>query len=162
MKYTKRPLTFDEQVQQLVDRGLEGDPATIRNRLQSVNYYRLTGYLYPYRIQGSDNFVPGTQFETVWEQYAFDRRLRLLVMDAIERIEIAVRAQLAYHHAHTYHDPFAYATQPISLPDMKPEAFAHRSGMPPYSSSRQTTHHHLPSSVAPQDHPNRMEASTHQ
>ena len=124
MKYTKRPLTFDEQVEQMVTRGLEGDPARIRNRLQSVNYYRLTGYLYPYRIQGSDNFVPGTQFETVWEQYAFDRRLRLLVMDAIERIEIAVRAQLAYHHAHAYQDPFAYVTRPISLPDMKPEAYA--------------------------------------
>ena len=124
MKYTKRPLTFDEQVQQLVDRGLEGDTATIRNRLQSVNYYRLTGYLYPYRIQDSDDYVPGTQFETVWEQYAFDRRLRLLVMDAIERIEIAVRAQLAYHHAHTYHDPFAYATQPISLPGIDAQKYA--------------------------------------
>ena len=124
MKYTKPPLTFEQQVQQLIARGLLGDPVAMANRLQSVNYYRLTGYLYPHRIQGSDNFIPGTQFEMVWSHYAFDRRLRLLVMDAIERIEIAVRTQLAYHHAHAYQDPFAYATLPISLPDMKPEAYA--------------------------------------
>lgn len=124
MKYVKRPLTFQEQVQQLLDRGLQGDQRVMADRLQSVNYYRLTGYLYPYRMPNSDSFIPGTQFETVWGQYAFDRRLRLLVMDAIERIEIAVRTQLAYHHAHVYHDPFAYATMPISLPDMKPEVFA--------------------------------------
>lgn len=124
MKYTKRPLTFSEQVQQLMGRGLQGDPDIMRDRLQSVNYYRLSGYLYPYRDGESDNYVQGTQFQTVWERYAFDRRLRLLVMDAIERIEIAVRTQLSYHHAHIYQDPFAYATQPISLPDMRPAEYA--------------------------------------
>ena len=119
MKYPKQPLTFDKQVNLLLSRGLLGDPILMCERLSSVNYYRLSGYLYPYRIPGSENYQAGTQFKTVWDQYAFDRRLRLLVMDAIERIEIAVRTQLAYHHAGIYKDPFAYANLPISLPSLK-------------------------------------------
>jgi len=49
MKYDKPPLTFDEQVQHLIDLGLQGDRAVMLERLASVNYYRLSGYLHPYR-----------------------------------------------------------------------------------------------------------------
>jgi len=119
MKYEKTPLLFSEQVDLLVKRGLEGDPKLMEERLTSVNYYRLTGYLYPYRKPDSDDYHPGTKFEIVWDHYAFDRRLRLLVMDAIERIEIAVRTQLAYHHAQLYRSPFAYSSQPSSIPALK-------------------------------------------
>ena len=59
-----------------------------------MNYYRLSGYLYPFRILPGDNFVAGTDLDTVWRRYTFDRRLRLLVLDAMERIEVAVRARL--------------------------------------------------------------------
>ena len=38
-------------------------------------------------------FVPGTTLEQVWEHYLFDRQLRLLFMDAIERIEISLRVK---------------------------------------------------------------------
>jgi abortive infection bacteriophage resistance protein len=124
MKYTKAPLSFQDQARLLQSRGICGDLTIIENRLGSVNYYRLTGYLHPYKIPGDENFLPGTQFDTVWNHYAFDRRLRLLVMDAIERIEIAVRSQLAYYHAHEYHDPFAYATSPITLPSLKPAVYS--------------------------------------
>ena len=79
MKYTKPPLTFDEQVQHLLDLGLQGDPVRMRERLQSVNFYRLSGYLHPSRAADNETFLPGTAFDTVWMYYAFDRRLRLLV-----------------------------------------------------------------------------------
>jgi abortive infection bacteriophage resistance protein len=124
MKYDKPPLTFDEQVQHLIDLGLQGDRAVMLERLASVNYYRLSGYLHPYRDADNKTFLLGTDFDTVWKHYAFDRRLRLLVMDAIERIEIAVRTQLAYHHSGIYKDPFAYATLPISLPSLKPTDYS--------------------------------------
>lgn len=123
MKYEKPPLTFEAQIQQLLERGLQGDLNLMVNRLKTVNYYRLTGYLYPYRASGNDNFIDGTHFDTIWEQYAFDRRLRLIVLDAIERIEIAVRTQLAYHHSHTYNDPFAYATLRTSLPNIDQDKY---------------------------------------
>ena len=47
-----------------------------------------------------------------------DRRLRLLVMDAVERIEVAVRTQLSYHHARR-HGPFAYGSDATSLPKLR-------------------------------------------
>lgn len=115
MKYDKPPLTFDEQIQHLLERGVKGDPGVMRERLASVNYYRLSGYLFPFRNPDNQTYRPGTSFDEVWQRYAFDRRLRLLVMDAIERIEIAVRTQLAYHHAHAYNDPFAYCMRRDSM-----------------------------------------------
>jgi abortive infection bacteriophage resistance protein len=38
-------------------------------------------------------------------------------MDAIERIEVAVRARLAYEHAHAF-GQFAYMEDPASLPKL--------------------------------------------
>jgi abortive infection bacteriophage resistance protein len=81
-----------------------------------VNYYRLSGYWRPFKGAG-DQFQPGTSFDAVWNRYAFDRRLRLLAIDAIERIEVAVRARLAYEHAHAY-GPFEYVNNPACLPKL--------------------------------------------
>lgn len=124
MKYTKPPLSFKDQAQQLLNRGLVGHQPTMIQRLQVVNYYRLSGYWYPFRqsnpsrnLPPLDDFKPGSLFEHVWERYVFDRQLRLIVMDAVERIEVAVRSQLAYHHAHS-HGPFAYAHDRASLPQL--------------------------------------------
>jgi abortive infection bacteriophage resistance protein len=117
MKYPKPPLSFEQQAARLIERGMQGDLKLIEQRLASVNYYRLSGYWYPFRTPDDDSFGPNTTFDTVWTRYVFDRRLRLLVMDAVERIEIAVRTQLSYHHAHN-HGPFGYATDPTSLPKL--------------------------------------------
>jgi abortive infection bacteriophage resistance protein len=43
-----------------------------------------------------DEFVPGSRFEDVVKLYVFDKKLRLLAMDALERIEMAVRVDVAY------------------------------------------------------------------
>ena len=120
MKYTKPPLTFSEQADLLLRRGLQADRDDLIQKLQAVNYYRLSGYLYPFR-QADDTFRPGTTLEIVWSRYTFDRQLRLLMMDAIERVEVAVRTQLAYHFAHTY-GPFAYL-DPANFPGLKSEEY---------------------------------------
>lgn len=116
MRYTKPPLTFEQQADLLLVRGMVGDRGLMVQRLRSVNYYRLSGYWFPFRNPDA-TFQPGTTFETVWKHYVFDRRLRLLVLDAVERIEVAVRTQISYHHAHR-HGVFAYATDPQSLPKL--------------------------------------------
>jgi abortive infection bacteriophage resistance protein len=36
----------------------------------------------------------GTTLDIVWERYTFDRQLRLTVMDAIERVEVAIRTAM--------------------------------------------------------------------
>jgi abortive infection bacteriophage resistance protein len=117
MKYDKPPLDLDQQVERLIKRGMQGDQNVIRARLASVNYYRLSGYWYPFR-NPDDTFKSGTTFEMVWRRYVFDRRLRFLVMDAIERLEVAVRSQLAYNHS-LQHSTFAYAEDIASLPKFR-------------------------------------------
>ena len=99
MKYEKLPLSFKEQAEKLISRGLEGDKNLLINTLKNVNYYRLSGYLHPYK-NSDDSFKSGTTFEKVWSHYTFDRHLRLMVMDAIERIEISIRTKLIYYIGH--------------------------------------------------------------
>lgn len=99
MRYIKPPLTFGDQADCLIGRGLLADRDELITRLSAVNYYRLSGYLYPFR-QPNDTYQQGTTLDTVWRRYAFDRRLRVLILDAIERIEVAVRTKLIYHLSH--------------------------------------------------------------
>lgn len=66
--------------------------------LGAINYYRLAAYWLPYEINhATHEFRPGTRFEEVIDDYVFDRRLKLLVGDAIERVEVAFRTQFAYN-----------------------------------------------------------------
>ncbi len=50
MKYEKGALSLEQQADQLIERGLIADRNELMMRLQAVNYYRLSGYLHPYRI----------------------------------------------------------------------------------------------------------------
>ena len=42
-------------------------------------------------------FKQGTTFENIVERYNFDKRLRQLLFDAIESIEVALRSKMIYH-----------------------------------------------------------------
>ena len=106
MEYTKPPLSFEQQAELILSRGLIADRDILVSRLQTVNYYRLSGYLYPYR-NPDDTFRDGTTLDNVWNHYCFDRELRSFVFDAIEKVEIAVRTSVVYHFSHTY-GPFGY------------------------------------------------------
>lgn len=114
VRFTKPALTIDQQVAHLQARGMAGDPSTMRRCLESVNYYRLSAYWHTFRKDGGELFLPGTAFEVVWGRYVFDRSLRLLVMDAIERFEVAVRTRLAYEHAQAG-GAFGYSTDPSAV-----------------------------------------------
>lgn len=74
------------------------DPELANQWLASVGYYRLSGYWYPYRrLQSghrSDSFTPGVAFADVVALYEFDRKLRTLVHDGMERVEVSLRAHL--------------------------------------------------------------------
>jgi abortive infection bacteriophage resistance protein len=47
-------------------------------------------------------FAPNSCFENVIARYHFDRQLRLILFDAIEFIEIALRSKLIYHLSQAY------------------------------------------------------------
>ena len=69
-----------------------------------------------------DHFKPGTTLEKVWRRYAFDRQLRLVVLDAIERIEVSLKTALAYHMAHK-HGVFSYLEYAY-VPNLKADVHA--------------------------------------
>lgn len=103
MRYTKGPLTFDAQLQLLIDRGMHvDDPERAMVHLERAGYYRLMGYFYPFRQPGTDEFLHGASFERSLTIYEFDGRLRALALDAIGHIEVAVRTAVTYEMAHTY------------------------------------------------------------
>jgi abortive infection bacteriophage resistance protein len=113
--FNKPPLSLPDQLQLLISRGLTvSDQAEASHYLTYIGYYRLSGYALPFQKGGSGadrhDFKPGTTFTQILERYVFDRRLRLLVMDAVERIEVAIRAALSnaiapQHGAHWYLNP---------------------------------------------------------
>jgi abortive infection bacteriophage resistance protein len=112
--YTKGPLTYAAQLQQLQQRGLQvADPARATYYLERVGYYRLMGYLFPFRMPGRDEYVPGSTFEEAVVRYEFDQVLRSLVMEAICDIEVAVRTAATYQMAHS-HGAFGY-TDPANV-----------------------------------------------
>lgn len=104
MKFTKPALSLDAQLDRLARRGMDlGDRQSARHYLQHLNYYRLGAYWLPFEADHArHSFRPGSRFADVISLYVFDRELRLLVLDAIERVEVSVRTQWAYHMAHAY------------------------------------------------------------
>ncbi len=102
--------------------------------LDRIGYYRLSGYWFAFRERSNllclldedgrkpknvraeriamDTFRAGTTFQNAVDLYVFDKQLRLLVMDALERIEVALRADVSHMLGRL--DRFAY---------LKPELF---------------------------------------
>jgi abortive infection bacteriophage resistance protein len=113
--FTKPALTHREQVELLAQRGMVmEDPAEAEFYLRHLNYYRLGAYWLPFEEDHANHrFRAGTSFPQVLELYRFDRELRVLAFDAIERIEVSVRSQWAYALAH-HHGPHAHLTPAIS------------------------------------------------
>lgn len=102
MRYPKVPLTYQQQVALWQSRGLVvADLQRAEKYLQDISYYRLSAYALPFQ-QVKDTFNSGTTFDQILDLYIFDRELRLIVFDALERIEIALRAQLIYQLSHKY------------------------------------------------------------
>ncbi len=107
VKFTKPPLSVDEQVVLLQRRGMAfDDAAAARHTLLHINYYRLRAYWLPFEVEtstdGDHAFRPGTRFEDVIASYTFDQRLKPLLMDAIERVEISLRTRWTHEFAMRY------------------------------------------------------------
>lgn len=110
MEYMKPSLSFIEQAELLLSRGLVANKDDLVRYLNSVNYYRLSGYLWGFRENGpGESFIIGTTLKDVQQRYVFDRQLRIIIFEAIEKIEVAVfRSQLVEFLASKY-GPFCFA-----------------------------------------------------
>jgi abortive infection bacteriophage resistance protein len=102
--FNKPAKTFAEQIELLKARGMQfANEQEAQFYLEQINYYRLGAYWLPFEHTHSPHcFKPDTSFEQVLELYVFDRELRLLILDAIERLEVAVRTRFAYELAHRH------------------------------------------------------------
>lgn len=90
--YTKAARSPQDLLIHLQAKGLGiPNPANALHALQHIGYYRLLIYMRPLQDHAKQ-FLPGTQFENILTLYNFDRELRLLCLDAIERIEVALRS----------------------------------------------------------------------
>lgn len=112
MKYTKPAYSVEQHLKVLEKRGLQiPDSDKALRYLKYIGYYRLTGYCLPFQdnAAGDHSFLEGTSFDDVLNLYVFDRELRIHVLDAMERIEVAFRAAISNtmslaHGPHWYLD----------------------------------------------------------
>jgi len=113
MKYAKPSLAYPDQADLIINRGMTCDRNELIDCLKSVGYYRLSGYWHDFK-DATGSFKPGTDFSIIWNTYSFDRQFRLIVLDTVERIEIHLRARLAYELSHAG-GPFGFL-DPLNLP----------------------------------------------
>lgn len=107
----KSATTVAQQVELLRTRGMQVDESLATQWLSNVSYYRLSAYWYPAREFGpdgarTDDFVAGTSFADAVALYEADRKLRTLIHDGMERIEITMRTRIGEQLCST--DPLSY------------------------------------------------------
>ncbi len=91
--------TIQDQIALLQSRGMSfRNIKDAPHFLSNISYYRLKGYWWEMQDDKVNHqFRLGSCFEDVLDLYNFDRHFRLIVFNAIERIEIALRTKLIYH-----------------------------------------------------------------
>lgn len=121
--FEKPPLSIDAQLERLNSRGIViQDRDAARHYLSYISYYRFCGYAIEFEgelINGEKQYRIGTTFEQILDCYVFDRKLRLLVIDAIERVEIAIRTVMINELALKYNDAHWYLNKKLFLPKFR-------------------------------------------
>lgn len=95
--FSKKYSSPNELVRLLQSRGLViTDKEKAKHYLSHIGYYRLSAYMHPLLSFPKDLhiFKQGSSFSKVIMLYRFDRKLRLLLFNEIEKIEIAIRCAI--------------------------------------------------------------------
>lgn len=96
--YTKPFKTVPEQLALLQARGLVvGEPTAVERELRRLGYYRFSGYAHFFRTPGDDSrFQPGLTFEQVLALATFDDELRMILLDGLQEVEVALRFHVGH------------------------------------------------------------------
>ncbi len=100
-----QPLSDHDLAQLLIEHKLicrsEDEVHDLELLIRNVGYYRLKEYTWPYRIvlnsalnTRSSEFKKQITYKRIKGTYLFDRRLRILLIDALERFEIALKNRI--------------------------------------------------------------------
>lgn len=127
MIFNKPPISIAEQIHLLTRRGLViTGKSEAHFCLANISYFRLLQYTHPFQENESDGrpFKAGTTFNQVLDLYMFDRKLRFLVFDAIERIEVALRTQIIYeftmaYGSHWFENPSLFKSSKLLERDLR-------------------------------------------
>lgn len=110
MKYDKPHLSYDQQLALMRDRGLAvaDHPRAIQG-LKRIGYYRLSGYTFPLRTleenpqqakgkqqKRGETFIEGASFEDAVALHDFDHRLRGILLDGLQQLEVGLRVKIGY------------------------------------------------------------------
>lgn len=98
MIFDKPPLPEEKHLELLESRGLEIPDRTKALRcLRYIGYYRLSGYFYFFlnEHKKEHSFRKGVTFNDVVKLYSFDRKMRLLLLSQVEKVEVAFRARIS-------------------------------------------------------------------
>ncbi|MDR6966587.1 abortive infection bacteriophage resistance protein [Flavobacterium arsenatis] len=100
--FNKPPFSYLQQLEQLQERGLQiPNVAKATHLLESISYYRLSGYWYPLLADKENHtFKESATFDTAFNLYCFDRELRVLIIQELEKIEVSIRAKMIYLLSH--------------------------------------------------------------
>lgn len=95
LNFTKPAKSSHAHLRHLRAKGLitKGQQSQALNALQFVGYYRLLIYTRPLQ-DDQKRFYPGVRFDDILALYEFDRSLRLVLLDAIEQVEVAFRSAI--------------------------------------------------------------------
>lgn len=99
MNYQKQPISIEQQIALLKQRGLiiDDEPLAL-DRLKVISYFRLADYWRPMEADHTTHsFLPNTHFVDVLACYYFDKQLKMLLFSAVQTIEIAVRTAIIHH-----------------------------------------------------------------
>ena len=95
--------SYTDQVALLKSRGLIiHDESQAAKVLETVNYYRLSGYLHEFKKNGEDCYIDGLSFENVLAIYHFDAKLTRVLMYALEDVEESLKTRFSYELSSSY------------------------------------------------------------
>lgn len=101
--------TAEELVVSLKTKGLLIDnDLQAANYIRNIGYFRLKAYFYPLYSEPKNNhfFKNDATFDKVMNMYRFDRKLRLLLFNEIEKIEVALRSVIVNEISNELGDVF--------------------------------------------------------
>ena len=117
--YDKRPLSIQTQIERLKGRGLIIDDEKLAgDYLSNISYYRLRAYTYSFQdntnLENDHKFIRSDiHFKDIIDLYCFDRRLRSLIFNAIEKIEVALRARITQRYCESCDDSHWYEDESL-------------------------------------------------
>jgi len=97
INYTKTCILPQDMIPLLKKRGLDiSGEQRAAGYLANIGYFRLSAYFYPLLKEPKTDHIykEGATFDMALDMYRFDRKLRILLFNEIEKIEVAIRSAM--------------------------------------------------------------------